>query len=160
MSKLCQYIEENFLPAIREGGRGRARVPRRHLARPTPLRSRSAGRLRSDPPRVPDSPPPSDRRCRSSGRGRLWDPTTTLGFAGTPNDRTLLGTEWPSVEGEEEEKKKNECKQRGQRERGALARAIAREEGIVTRSPWRTGTTTTTPSSSPSPASSAPSSSL
>ena len=109
--------------------------------------------------RIP--PPPSDRPCQSlSGRGRLWDPTTTLGFAGTPNDRTLLGTEWPSVEGEEEEKKKNECKQRGQRERGALARAIAREEGIVTRSPWRTGTTTRTPSSSPSPASSAPSSSL
>ena len=147
------------------GGAGpsaRARVPRRHLARPAPLRSRSAGRLRSDTSRVPDSPPPSDRRCRSSGRGRLWDPTTTLGFGHAKRQNTprYRVAERPSVEGEEEEKKKNECKQRGQRERGALARAIAREEGIVTRSPWRTGTTTTTPSSSPSPASSAPSSSL
>ena len=80
--------------------------------------------------RIP--PPPSDRPCQSSsGRGRLWDPTTTLGFGHAKRQNTprYRVAERPSVEGEEEEKKKNECKQRGQRERERRASARDRSRG-------------------------------
>ena len=126
----------------------------------------------------PSAPDPLDVCARTPRASRIPPPLPTVVAAragavacGTRRphwaSRARQTTEHSSVpsgrvwkEKKKKRKRMNVNSEDRERERGALARAIAREEGIVTRSPWRTGTTTTTPSSSPSPASSAPSSSL
>ena len=131
MRKLCQYIEEIFLPAIREGGRGRVRErarteapPGAPCAPPLPIRWTFAlGHLAR-----PGFPPPLPTVLAKARAGAVACGTRRPHWAsGTPNDRTLLGTEWPRGRVWKEKKKKRKRMNVNSEDRERERRASARD---------------------------------
>ena len=130
MCKLCQYIEEIFLPAIREGGRGRVRERAYRGATWRALRPSAPDPLDvcARTPRASRIPPLLPTVLAKARAGAVACGTRRPHWAsGTPNDRTLLGTEWPRGRVWKEKKKKRKRMNVNSEDRERERRASARD---------------------------------